>query len=92
MIRLGPCSHTDSTVFTTGHGLVTWRGFINVLREGIKRNLCPTVNEETLILTVEDQKGRTGIFFCLSNGLAMMGNNACKGQISPEKSVAFVEF
>lgn len=58
MIRLGPDSDTDSTVFTTGHGLVTWRGFINVLREGIKRNLCPTVNKETLIIIVmEYQKG-----------------------------------
>lgn len=49
MIRLGPNSGTDSTVFTTGHGLVTWRSFKNVLKEGIKRNLCPTVNKKTLI-------------------------------------------
>lgn len=60
MIRLGLDSDTDSTVFTAGHGLVTWRGFINVLKEGIKRNLCPTVNKETIIITIEVQKGRQG--------------------------------
>ena len=61
MIRLGPDSDTDSTVFTTGHGLVTWRGFINVLREGIKRNLCPTGNKETLmIIMVVYQNGGQG--------------------------------
>lgn len=63
MIRLGLDSDTDSTVFTAGHGLVTWRGFINVLKEGIKRDLCPTVNKEIIIM--EDQKGGQGIFTSL---------------------------
>ncbi len=60
MIRPGLDSDTDSTVFTTGHGLVTWRGFINVLREGMKRNICPTGNKETIIIIMEDQKGKQG--------------------------------
>lgn len=60
MIRLGPDSDTDSTVFTTGHGLVTWRGFINVLKEGIKSNLCPSVNKETLLIITGDHKGGQG--------------------------------
>lgn len=67
MIRLGLDSDTDSTVFTTGHRLVTWRGFINGLKEGIKRNLCPTVNKETMIIITEDQKGGQGSLLVCSD-------------------------
>lgn len=70
MIKLGLNSDTDSTVFTTGHGLVTWRGFINVLREGMKRNICPTVNKETIIIIMENRKGERGslLAFCGHGG------------------------
>lgn len=60
MIRLGLDSDRDYTVFTTGYGLVIWRGFINVLKEGIKRSLCPTMNKETMIIITKDQKGGRG--------------------------------
>ena len=54
----------DSTVFTTGHGLVTWRGFINVLKWGIKRSLYPTVNKEMMIIVMEDQNGEGSLLVC----------------------------
>lgn len=62
MIRLGLDSGTDSTMFTTGHGLVTWRGFISELGEGIKTNINTKVNKETIIMVIiiEDQKGGQG--------------------------------
>lgn len=39
---------------------------MNVLKEGVKRNLCPTVNKETIVITMED----SDLYWSV---LAMMG-------------------
>lgn len=70
MIRPGLDSDINSTLFTTGHRLVTWRGFIKVLRKGVERNLWPTVNKKTTVITV---KGRGSLLLCSRRG----GHHSC---------------
>lgn len=40
---------------------------MNVLKEGVKRNLCPTVNKETIVITVEDRVCHLIAFFFFSS-------------------------
>lgn len=58
-------------MFTTGRGLVTWRGSVNVRKRGIKRSLCPAVNKEAMMTIMEDQKRGRGYLLARS---AVLGN------------------
>lgn len=82
MIRLGLDSNTDSTVFTTGHRLVTQGGFINALGEGIKRNLCPKVKRETTTSSSRNDGDICWSIAMMSNKAAFQMDNVGKGHMS----------
>lgn len=59
---------------------------MNVLKEGVKRNLCPTVNKETIVITVEDSDLYWSVLAMMGTKVAFLIGTINRGQKSLEQN------